>query len=148
MGLGIVVVVLAMGLLVVERSPGLRIGLLLLGFAALLSLSRLSQQVTAAVILDGGDEPWWARFLVYATQASWVLLYGTSIALAFVFPTGRCLTRRWRWVLGRLRGGLDGVVPDHADLGRARLRSVRPCRAAVRHAPSWVFFPLFSRSGR
>ena len=51
-GVALFAVVAALGLLVVERSPGRRIGLLLLGFAALLSLSFLSQHVTAAVILD------------------------------------------------------------------------------------------------
>jgi signal transduction histidine kinase len=33
-------------------------------------------------------------------DATWPVLYAGPIALAFVFPNGRLLSRRWRWVAG------------------------------------------------
>jgi signal transduction histidine kinase len=35
-----------------------------------------------------------------ASRATWPLLYAWPIAIAYVFPNGRLLTPRWRWVAG------------------------------------------------
>ena len=37
---------------------------------------------------------------VQASRATWPLLYAWPIAVAYVFPNGRLLTPRWRWVVG------------------------------------------------
>jgi signal transduction histidine kinase len=37
---------------------------------------------------------------VQASRATWPLLYAWPIAVAYVFPNGRLLTPRWRWVAG------------------------------------------------
>jgi signal transduction histidine kinase len=39
----------------------------------------------------------WAQQL---SRATWPLLYAWPIAITFVFPNGRLLSRRWRWVAG------------------------------------------------
>jgi len=40
------------------------------------------------------DEGWSLQF----SRAMWPLLYAWPIAVTYVFPNGRLLTRRWRWV--------------------------------------------------
>lgn len=79
------------GLLIANRQPRNRIAwILLLGPLA------LTVQVPLAIALGTG----WANQM---DRATWPLLYAWPIAVTFVFPTGRFLTRRWRFV------GLCGV---------------------------------------
>jgi len=76
------------GLLIANRQPRNRIAwILLLGPLA------MTVQVPLALALGKG----WA---LQMDRASWPLLYAWPIAIAFVFPTGRLLSRRWRWVAG------------------------------------------------
>ena len=57
------------------------------------------------------------------SRALWPLLYAWPIALAFVFPNGRLLTRRWRWV------AIAGAAASSASCRRAaRPRAVRSAR--------------------
>ena len=42
------------------------------------------------------DKGWSLQF----SRAVWPLLYAWPIAVAYVFPNGRLLSRRWRWVAG------------------------------------------------
>ena len=41
-----------------------------------------------------------AGWQLQVDRASWPLLYAWPIAVAFVFPNGRLLSRRWRWIAG------------------------------------------------
>ncbi len=71
----------------------------------LLIAQRQPRNVIAWILLVGAltaapfyvfipDEGW----VLQCSRALWPLLYAWPIALAFVFPNGRLLTRRWRWV--------------------------------------------------
>lgn len=74
------------GLLIANRQPRNRIAwILLLGPLAL----------TAQVPLELGLGKGWA---LQMDRANWPLLYAWPVAIAFVFPTGRVLSPRWRWV--------------------------------------------------
>jgi len=76
------------GVLIANRQPRNRIAwILVLGPLA------LTIQVPLAIALGKG----WA---LQMDRASWPLLYAWPIAIAYVFPTGRLLTPRWRWVAG------------------------------------------------
>ena len=74
------------GLLIAIRKPGNRIAwILLLGALA------LTLQLPAALILSEG-------WTLQMDRAMWPLLYAWPIAVAYVFPDGQLLSRRWRWV--------------------------------------------------
>jgi signal transduction histidine kinase len=75
------------GLGIVIRRPRNVIGWILLVGA-----------MTVVVPLAGEalGNPWGLQ----ASRATWPLLYAWPIAIAYVFPNGRVLTPRWRWVAG------------------------------------------------
>lgn len=74
------------GLLIANRQPRNRIAWILL-------VGPLAMTVQAPLALALGKG--WA---LQMERASWSLLYAWPIAIAFVFPTGRVLSPRWRWV--------------------------------------------------
>jgi signal transduction histidine kinase len=74
------------GALIARRQPRNPVAWLLL-------LGALSTAPLAAVI---PSRPWALQW----ERASWPLLYAWPIAVAFVFPNGRLLSRRWRPVVG------------------------------------------------
>jgi len=76
------------GLLIANRQPRNRIAWILLVGPLFLTV-----QVPIALALGKG----WA---LQVDRATWPLLYAWPIAIAFVFPTGHLLSRRWRWVVG------------------------------------------------
>lgn len=76
----------AVGVLIANRQPRNRIGwILLLGSFA------LTVPLPLALALGKG----WG---LQMGRALWPLLYAWPIAVTFVFPDGRFLTRRWRWL--------------------------------------------------
>ena len=78
----------AVGLLIANRQPRNVIAwILLVGPLA------MTVQVPLALALGKGGRCRW-------TAPTWPLLYAWPIAIAFVFPTGKLLSRRWRWVAG------------------------------------------------
>ena len=82
----------AVGVVIANRQPRNRIAwVLLLGSFA------LTVQVPLSLALGEG----WG---LQMGRALWPLLYAWPIAITFVFPDGRFLTPRWRWV------GLFGVI--------------------------------------
>ena len=71
----------------------------------LLIALRQPRNVIAWILLVGAlsAAPWYAfipdhGWSLQFGRSLWPLLYGWPIAIAFVFPNGRLLTRRWRWV--------------------------------------------------
>ena len=81
-----------MGVLIANRQPGNRVAwILLLGTLA------LTVQFPIGVVEGAG-------WRLQMDRALWPLLYAWPIAVTFVFPNGRFLTPRWRWV------GLFGVI--------------------------------------
>ena len=76
----------AVGLLVANRQPRNRIAWILL-----LGPLGMTVQVPLALALGKG----WA---LQMDRASWPLLYAWPVAIAFAFPTGHLLSRRWRWI--------------------------------------------------
>jgi signal transduction histidine kinase len=76
------------GLPIAFRQPRNRVAWILLLGAFLLTL-----QVPVGLVLG---EAWTLQL----DRALWPLLYAWPIAVAFVFPDGRLLSRRWRWVAG------------------------------------------------
>ena len=147
-GLGIVVVVLAMGLLVVHRSPVPSIGLLLIALATMVALSSLGEHVAAHVILDGGEEPWWAQLVLAPdVRPRGCRSSRCVVALALLFPTGRPLTRRWRRVL--LLAWRAGRSPSSASSSRRTPTSSRTTASPRRSAsPSGSSAPSSSSAGR
>jgi signal transduction histidine kinase len=80
------------GLVIANRQPGNRVAWILL-------LGTLTLTVQFPIgVLEG------AGWRLQMDRALWPLLYAWPIAVTFVFPNGRFLTPRWRWV------GLFGVV--------------------------------------
>jgi len=90
------------GALILSRLARNRIGGLLMfigvatgGIGALVSL--------AASGANSGAEPTLTdSLLVWQSMWSWWLLMGPLFLLLLIFPTGRLLSRRWRWVVGML----------------------------------------------
>ncbi len=77
----------AVGLAVVLRRPRNVVGwILLLG--------------ATTVIGPLAGEALGYGWTLQVSRATWPLLYAWPIAVAYVFPDGRLLTRRWRWVAG------------------------------------------------
>lgn len=75
----------AIGLGIVLRRPRNVVGWILL-VGALTSVAPL----TGGLVANG--------WTLQASRATWPLLYAWPIAIAYVFPNGRLLTPRWRWV--------------------------------------------------
>jgi signal transduction histidine kinase len=77
-----------LGLLIALQLPRNRIAWILLVGALLPALQIASEQLVGAA---------WA----YQSEAATVpVLFAWPLAVAFVFPNGRLLSRRWRWVAG------------------------------------------------
>ncbi len=78
------------GLLIATRQPRNAVAWVML--VGVLALILVTTPGLETVIGKG-----WA---LQIDRATWPLLYAWPIAIAFVFPNGRLLTRRWRWVAG------------------------------------------------
>jgi signal transduction histidine kinase len=76
------------GLLIANRQPRNRVAWIML-----LGALTLTVQLPLALVLSEG----WA---LQQDRAMWPLLYAWPIAVAYVFPNGRLLSRRWRLVAG------------------------------------------------
>jgi hypothetical protein len=77
-----------MGYLIASRAPGNRLGALMLGVGVLGGL----QGLLGTVDSQGG-------VLYSAASACQVLFVGGVVVLLLLAPTGRPLSRRWRWVV-------------------------------------------------
>jgi len=86
------------GLLIALRQPGNRIAWIMLTGAFVVTL-----QFPLVLALEEG----WA---LQIDRATWPLLYAWPIAVAYVFPNGRLLSPRWRWVIGAAIVSFVGVI--------------------------------------
>ena len=86
------------GLLIALRQPGNRIAWIMLTGAFVVT-------VQFPLVLALG-EGWGLQI----DRATWPLLYAWPIAVAFVFPNGRLLSPRWRWVIGAAIVSFVGVI--------------------------------------
>ena len=111
----------AVGLLIANRQPRNGIAwILLLGALA------LTLQLPLALALGEG----WS---LQMERATWPLLYAWPIAVAFVFPNGRLLSRRWRWVAGAAVVSFVGFMAiAHVRPGAVRRRRRRGTRTRWR----------------
>jgi signal transduction histidine kinase len=76
------------GLLIANRQPRNRVAWIMLLGAFVLAV-----QVPLGLVMS---ESWRLQM----DRASWPLFYAWPIAVAYVFPSGHLLSRRWRWVAG------------------------------------------------
>lgn len=86
------------GLLIALRQPRNRIAWIMLTGAFVMTF-----QFPLALLLGKG----WA---LQIDRALWPLLYAWPIAVAFVFPNGRLLSPRWRWVVGAAIVSFVGAI--------------------------------------
>jgi signal transduction histidine kinase len=84
------------GLIVTLRAPGNPIGWLLLANGAALVLSGLLDAYSSYGIEHPGTPG--SRLTAVLATHIWPLLFAGVVAIAFVFPDGKLLSRRWRWI--------------------------------------------------
>jgi signal transduction histidine kinase len=129
-----------LGLLLVARRPGLVVGVLLVWMgtapAVVFALSFWGDTSASAVPLPGSGAA-----MVLAAGA-WVWCYVPAALLAYVFPTGRLVSRRWRPVVVVMVAAavlvqvVIALVPVDAEGGGSDMD------AAPAVVPSWLFVPL------
>ena len=83
------------------------------------------------------DEGWSLQF----SRAMWPLLYAWPIAVTYVFPNGRLLTRRWRWVAG---GAIFSFVA-FMTVAMFDTDPFDPPRSAVHNPMAGVHHPALAR---
>jgi signal transduction histidine kinase len=88
----------AVGLAIAVRQPDNRIAWIML-----LGSFSIAVQLPIAIVLDRGWQ-------LQMDRATWPLLYAWPIAVAYVFPDGRLLSRRWRWVAGAAFVSFAGFI--------------------------------------
>jgi hypothetical protein len=91
-----VLVSTAVGVLIVHRRPRHVVGWLLLFNGITMGLTGASDAYAAFAYTRPGHEPF-DRFAAVWYTHGWPLMFAWIVAIAFVFPDGRLLTRRWRW---------------------------------------------------
>lgn len=84
-----------LGAFIVSRQPGNRIArlLLLIGAAALVDSAASSGLTTPPESVNA-----WILLLVILDNFAWVAIFFPLFHLLYIFPTGRLLSTRWRWV--------------------------------------------------
>jgi signal transduction histidine kinase len=85
----------AVGLVLVVRAGALVVGWLLLGLGTYLMLVGLANDITTELAERQGTESTALRFVLALGSASWVAVLGAVATIAFVFPDGRTMSRRW-----------------------------------------------------
>jgi two-component system, NarL family, sensor kinase len=118
------------GVLIVGHAPGHRIGWLLCVDAGLVGVGLATP--------PAHPHATWVLALGQLSAGWWVLLYVGLVAVAYVFPTGHTLSRRWhRWLLLCLAGYAIFIVGSATD--RSRLVQAYPgARAPLPTLPPGV----------
>jgi hypothetical protein len=94
--LAVVVLTTAMGAVLHNRVPENKIWLLFMATGPGLLMPSLIEPIVNA---GPPDDPTFGTYaaLVYQNSLSTILLFVPFLLLLYIFPTGRFLTRRWRW---------------------------------------------------
>ena len=141
--LGMVVTFAAIGGLVAGNRPENPIGWLFLGHSACFAVTTLAGTITVAQqdVLSNSS----LRALLIVFQGVWPLGIGIALPLAVqLFPTGRPLSPRWRWLIGLTV--LSGLVFDaQTVLDPAALAvTARPMPPLIRPATFHAADPLWA----
>ena len=84
------------GAIIASRSPGSRIGWLMITIAALFGIVGLTSELaTYSYETNPGSVPFAAVFAL-AGNTIWILMFAAWALLILLFPTGQVPTRRWR----------------------------------------------------
>lgn len=86
------------GALIIARRPGHVIGWLLLLIGLPLALEQVGLQYATYTFLTRPGSLPWGDLVIWLTFSSWGMAYGGIALLVLLFPTGRPLSPRWRWV--------------------------------------------------
>src|SRR5439155_11297147 len=78
--------------------PATPIGWLMLGIAALVGASLLAALITIRALLAGVSPHGWVRWTAWAQNSIGIPSLGALILIFLLFPDGKLLSRRWRWV--------------------------------------------------
>jgi len=90
------------GALILSRLARNRIGGLLMFIGVATGGIGVLVSLAASGASSGAEPTPMEHFLVWQSMWSWWLLMGPLFLLLLIFPTGRLLSRRWRWVVGML----------------------------------------------
>lgn len=122
-------VMAVLGVRIVQRLPGHRIGWVLLLSSAVLGATGLAEEYAFVGLVSHGYVLPGAGVADVASKASWVLTFGGLTAIALLFPDGHLLPGpRWRrvavattviftgaWVGSTLNPGLQNAPFDHVQ---------------------------------
>jgi hypothetical protein len=87
------------GALLLYRRPGHRLGWLLTGIGVLALVGGSANEYVLAVTRAGGSASDLVAWLVWLSNWFWwPVVGGVFVLLPLLFPDGRSLTARWRWV--------------------------------------------------
>jgi signal transduction histidine kinase len=130
----------AVGLLIALRRPANRIAWVLLLSALVMGL------LSHGLFLS---RPW----ATHLDDATWPILYAGPIALAYLFPTGRLLSPRWRWAAGICVASFVGFVglalvdPSETSFTDKSVKNPIAHNAAgqwlVDHGLDWLWVPFW-----
>jgi signal transduction histidine kinase len=94
------VAVTALGTLIASRRPTNAIGWIMLALGTILGISVVTDHVALRALGVGVSPHGWPRWPTWVHNWIGNLALGALILLFLLFPDGRPLSRRWRWVAG------------------------------------------------